>query len=380
MSLRIVTCSASSIVGIRNFGDELLTDLYKFWITKTDVPATVSHLSIGQLGALSSVDRATLDGASCLIFTGGGYFADGDTGTSHRVRRHLRALRNRQVYFTVFKRAQRRGMPCAVLGLEVGPLANGMYRRAVREILAAAKMVVVRNEESRQHANQILGFDRGAQVHIDSALALDGAELDESFPRRSPAPGDTIEEADETRIGLHIHQLGADVTEPDCVRLVQRIVSHASAERPVRLFFIHDQQKNGAHPSRSTQAQQAILNEFPETTVVPYHSPRHTIDTIRAMDLLVTTKLHVGVVGRAMAVPVLSLGTHTKIRRFYEAIGEPDSCGSARSFATEGLPARIRSGLASGRGRVRSAVSPQARESASRNRDAVKDLLRGLDG
>lgn len=379
MSLRIVTCNASSIVGIRNFGDELLSDLYQSWITTTDVPATASHLSITQFGGLTNADRATLDDASCVIFTGGGYFADGDTGSRHQVRRHLRALRNRQVYWTVFRRAQRMGIPCAVMGLEVGPLTNPMYRRAVRKILTAAQMVVVRNEESRHHMSEILGVDRRAVVYLDSALALDRANLDEPSTNGSPFSKQPTEGANETRIGLHLHKLGGDVTEADCLSLVRNILSLACAKRPVRLFFIHDQLKNDTHPARSIRAQQVILNEFPETIVVPYHRPQDTVDTIGAMDLLVTTKLHVGVVGRALEVPVLSLGTHPKIRRFYESIGESDCCGSAQAFAAGSLPARFQSGLASGQGRIRAGVSPQAKESAQANRDAIRDLLQGLD-
>ena len=46
--VHVVTCSASSIVGIKNFGDELLTEIYRRWIVACDGPITASHLSVRQ--------------------------------------------------------------------------------------------------------------------------------------------------------------------------------------------------------------------------------------------------------------------------------------------------------------------------------------------
>jgi polysaccharide pyruvyl transferase WcaK-like protein len=375
MPIRIVTCSASSIAGIKNFGDELLTTIYHRWIEAGDPRARLSHLSLSQHGVLSRETRRDIDEASGLIFTGGGYFADGDAGPGHVVRCHVRALRNRRVYGTVFRRAQRRGLPCAVMGLEVGPLRNGPYRRAVREILSKSRVIVVRNEESRGNAQEILGVSRDIPVHLDAALTIARTDIERASANALPASGEI--RPDELKIGLHIHSMDGGTDQATVLALVRKILSQAPPQRHVRLYYIHDQTKRGDHPLRSVRAERIITRAFSGTIVVPYEGPAETLQALGAMHLLVTSKLHVGVVARGLEIPVLSVGGHPKIRRFYEALGEADACGSAARFAAAGVPERLEACLGS-EWRARIPLPSSVRDSAWRNRDALTYFMRTL--
>jgi polysaccharide pyruvyl transferase WcaK-like protein len=368
MHMHIITCSASSIVGIRNFGDELLTDIYRKWIEACEVPTSVSHLSINQHGVLSREARALIDSATGVIFTGGGYFSDGDAGPGHVLRRHLRALRNRQVYWTVFQRARGRGIPSAVMGVEVGPLQNPLYRNAVRSILSESRTVVVRNETSRVNAQEILGGPKEILVYLDAALTVDRKEVEASRSTRDEF------ESDELRIGVHVHTIKTELEGSGVVSLVRKIVNHAPASRTVRVYYIHDQTKGGTHPSRSVRAENLIREAFPDSVVIPYREPIDTLRAVSAMDLVITSKLHVGVVARALEVPVLALGVHPKIRRFYEALGEADACGSVQDFAAAGLPDRLMEGLGP-EWRQRIPMKNSVRESALQNRNEVLRFL-----
>lgn len=371
--MRIVTCSASSIIGINNFGDELLTDVYSSWIRDCHPAIEVTHLAVNEYGRLTRRARQSIESAACLIFTGGGYFADGDHGSARQVRRHLRAMRNRMVYGSVFAYARQRNVPCAVFGLEVGPLANPLYRSCVKQILLSARAVVVRNEESRANAERICGGLVAPQVHLDAALSITRRSLSGEKDQESAAAGLQSQEA---KVGLHVHSVDDDLDRSSSLEFITHIVSTLLRDRPIQLYYIHDQRKNGQHPSRSIRAEQLIVERFPGTRVLPYRGTAQMINEISAMDLLVTTKLHVGIVARGLDVPVIALGAHPKIRRFYEAIDEGDACWSPKA-SSNGIAGSIPSVINSER-RGRRPLDTAFRESALGNRDAVRQLIESI--
>jgi polysaccharide pyruvyl transferase WcaK-like protein len=104
-------------------------------------------------------------------------------------------------------------------------------------------------------------------------------------------------------------------------------------------------------------------------------NPLATIGLIGCMDAVLTTKLHVGVVARALGVPTLAVGSHPKIRRFYEAIGEGELCGTANLFLREGFPELALVSVRSGRRRT-VPVAASALQSALQNREAVCEAIR----
>lgn len=368
MRSTIVTCSASSITGINNFGDELLTRLYGNWISSYAESCSAAHLEVDGHGVLSPEARGAIDSARGLFFTGGGYFADGDHLSRYALRRHLRAIRNRRVYWTVFRRARSGGIPCAVFGLEVGPLANPPYRRAVRRILRAARKVVVRNAESMAYARKLCGDDLEISVRLDAALSGAADTTGAEVPIEKAA-GDFC-------IGVHIHNLEAGIAGEETVRLLRRVVDLVPADRRVRLFYFHDQRKQGHHPPRSVRAELHFASAFPGLTSVPYRSPAETTLAVTEMDLVVTSKLHLGIVARSRDVPVLAIGAHPKIRRFYETIGEGYACASASELLGGDLPDPLVAVLEGAMDRI--PLGQEHRDSAFANRTEVWQVLDGL--
>lgn len=367
MGMRVVTCSASSIRGINNFGDELLTQMYGRWIREYDSHIEWHHLTVDAHGILSRETRGMIEEAACLIFTGGGYFADGDHGSRHAVRRHLRALRNRRVYWTVFRQARTRALPCAVVGLEVGPLANPLYRRAVREILLTASPVVVRNGESRSYVRSLCGPSRDTAVCLDAALA--------GIPGKADQPASMSLDSADFRLGVHVHALDDEAIGAYLTSLLRHLVARVPSDRNARIYYFHDQRKSGSHPSRSVRAEKLVSGLFADVTVVPYLDPVETVSAVGAMDLLVTSKLHLGIVARSLAVPVIAVGGHPKIRRFYESINEGEACADPRKFLSE-LPRYVTTCLV-GEQRL-FPIGELFRESALGNRSAVHGFLKSV--
>ncbi len=358
-SVRVVTCSASSIPGINNFGDELLTEIYHRWIREYDPRIQPIHLRINPLAPFSSENRDLIAGAACLLFTGGGYFADGYSSRL-AIKGQLRSLRNRNIYWRAFEHAERNGVPCAVLGLEVGPVTNPSYRRAVERILSAARFVTVRNHESVANTRELTS---GA---VEPTMCLDAAF---SLATGAPAPA-KASDSNTVDVALHMHTFAGTEGWDQLVRAIQKEIG---GSRSMRLTFLYDQRKRDQRPSAWVEVEKAVLSEFPDANVVRYRTTNETMVELRRMDLVVTSKLHAGIVSRALGIPALMLGEHAKIRRCFATIGEEHLCGAPLELARS-LPADVVRAL-DGSGPSRIPCPEEAVQSALGNREILRQML-----
>jgi polysaccharide pyruvyl transferase WcaK-like protein len=176
-------------------------------------------------------------------------------------------------------------------------------------------------------------------------------------------------------VAIHVNRLEGRRHAVLLGRIVEEVVGRAPASRPTRLFFLHDQRKAGRHPSAAADAerlmQEVLSGAF---AVIPYESPWTTVAHLGQMDLVLTTKLHVGVVARSLGVPVLAAGQHPKIKRFYQLLGEGDCVGDPEHFLRNGLPDRVLKSLTAPR-KVRDPVNAKMAASAVGNRAAVRAIV-----
>ena len=67
--------------------------------------------------------------------------------------------------------------------------------------------------------------------------------------------------------------------------------------------------------------------------LVPYDYPTQLCTTLNEMDLIITPKLHVGIVGATLSKSVISFSIHSeKIKRFYNQLNEENRTLSMNDF------------------------------------------------
>jgi Uncharacterized conserved protein len=137
-----------------------------------------------------------------------------------------------------------------------------------------------------------------------------------------------------------------------------------------RLVFFNDQR--GTAGASATEQQ---YREFfgPDCTLVPYTTIDKLLGLLNACDLVMTSKLHVGIVAAARAKPVLAFPYHLKTQRFYKQIGRPDLCLPY----TDWNPSNIESMFAKVDGLVHDAISLPVPllERAKSNRRLIDEFL-----
>src|SRR5690606_18311259 len=69
-------------------------------------------------------------------------------------------------------------------------------------------------------------------------------------------------------------------------------------------------------------AETLVKQEFDEDTVVSfkYENPSHLIALINELDIVITTKLHCGIVANCLGKYTLSISVHNKTMRLYKQL------------------------------------------------------------
>ncbi|WP_111656355.1 polysaccharide pyruvyl transferase family protein [Isoalcanivorax indicus] len=378
---KVVFCGASSIYGIDNFGDQLLRDLYMSWVKEVCPKAEMEFLMHKGLYSRKGDWVKSISSADLLVFNGGGYFGEkpflNDGWIKKIIKKMAWGLRNDDVYGSAFRIAEAQSVPVVISGVEVGPISNPIFRRVVARAINYSSYCCVRNGES--HSNAISMAIKGKKVNlaVDSAMSIDRDRINDLYPESLPS---RVDRADRFfMLGLHVHEL------TDCadVNYFKGLVSKVRDEIPngyeLKIVVIHDQKKAGQHPARSADAERLLVNAIDIDHVLSYQEPGQLLKEVSELDLVITTKLHLGIVARSLSVPVISCPSHViKTKRFYDYIEELDFCDYNKEGFKDGLPEKLMMYLRSGQYDgmcVKEAVKKSAKTSELNFKDAVSSLL-----
>lgn len=308
---------------IQNFGDVLLQEmlaarLTESFGTKPVVPMVGRRGRVRWLGQFKNSDYC--------IWGGGGYFSD--TGSYRHDIGHL------SKYVLPAATMQSAGVPYSLLCPGAGPLDTWLGRNAARYICNGARLIIVRDEESRELiASTGIAPDR-IQVAADFVLSLQPSSIPASATQRAtellgPAsPG--------TRwVGVHLESMYRS-NEKECTAAIESLVEACRNRPEVRLAFISDHSLT-AH----THFQRFIAGEGERHRSIPRQDIWTTLALLKRLNGgVITSKLHVGIAGYSVGVPVFSLWTHPKTPRFYRMIGRSDAQAPFQNWR-EVLPAWI---------------------------------------
>jgi polysaccharide pyruvyl transferase WcaK-like protein len=347
-----------------NFGDTLLVrltcDMVAGFVGRENVflarpGKVVEQADIGYpVVAPDTIRRIDL-----LIFAGGGYFAEGSEPILRRWKASRRAHRRHLAWLPLYRHAEK-----AVIGVGVGPLTFPVMRRDVGRLFRSATRTLVRDRESFEFC-QAYGFGRDVQQCVDLALSL---------PRTVGA-----------RAGVALHLPETSDAHMDVV--LRSLAAFERGRYAEDLRIIYD----GPHNPRSTfherlqsRAETVLGRRLP---VVFYADHRTLTEELAGYELVVTSKLHVGIVtiaqgGRAVAVP-----HHPKTRRLYRQLGlsayciEPARLGEAELGAALAALPRFepdRGVIDSGVATIRTAVAELIGPTVSRPAQDAPPHRRGL--
>ncbi len=351
-----------------NFGDILLMQIYLRWLREAVegaevlmpfLPAATSH----HFDVPAGRGYGALLRADALVYGGGGYFGEPPTDR----RRWGARLAARHLAPGLLAAAT--GREVIVNGVGAGPVSAALPRWMLARVTARASQVVVRDEESLAFMRALGVAEDRLQLGADAALCLQPSDL----------PASAVDEIEGWLSGLPagprlgVHLTGDSARGAGHAAAIDDVLAFAAARPELRVVAITDQ--------KGAAGQQAATLELSERLpgrceAYRYQRPWPLAALLARLDLVVTMKLHVGIVAATLGTPVLSVRSHPKIERFYRQLGASD--------ASLPLP-RLEPGMLYellerefGQGGGGTEVPESLRAAALRCRDLLRDRLREL--
>lgn len=345
-----------------NFGDTLLLGILANEANRIGWHVLASRTckaSAAHLHGISNIERLThwrqLNKAQALVYGGGGFL--GEQPLNH-LQWHLQFIKN---HIPVGLWFWMRRKPYGCIGTGLGPLSFGPSRRLITFLLKRAGVVCLRDEESKAYLAQYGVPERQIDVSADLALTLaDGAFPQISrynFPRTGRGP-----------VVLLHPSYDADQDAPQ-EQLAQHLKLVLAAHPEAELWLMDDAPCRNPDNNKGWKH---LLNISPERIFL-YKSPWETCALIKSADIVISNKLHVGIVAATYGKIVLSVAKHPKNKRFFDQINRPELCQMRDAFDSSLFTSQLTQALTGKLPAI--SVPPAVLQESRKNFEKLQQLL-----
>ncbi len=221
----------------------------------------------------------------------------------------------------LFARAVRdAGRPYVCVGCSTGASFSRPGARWLKEFLDGCSFVALRDERSLEGLARIGDFD--ASVFVDSALTL-GRICPQSPARGAGRLGvNVISQVRAARLGRQVHERYMD----ELASFVRQLGDgRASGIGEVVLFSTGEERDQQA--ARQFLARPELAGARIPLSVAPKAANLEALAaTIAGFDLVISTRMHAGIIAKSYRVPLIAVGWDRKIRGFCEMIGIEADC------------------------------------------------------
>ncbi|WP_289216053.1 polysaccharide pyruvyl transferase family protein [Halobacillus campisalis] len=207
-----------------------------------------------------------------------------------------------------------------VIGVGGGPISNKFLRKMLTFILNKAKTVTVRDNETAEYYkkygvnNQLTVTSDSAQIITPDVLPVLNKDVEKSILS-------TFE--NKKIIFLHINNYGDEFAEYQNT-IIKSLNLFLKNHNDYGVIIGADVLTNETTEQLKTIKEKVNCDSI---YVYNYQSPWQLCSLLNRVDVILTTKLHVGILGASFSKSVLAFPNHyEKVRRYYNQIGEEDRC------------------------------------------------------
>jgi len=301
-----------------NFGDFLFAKMFQEYVCKIVGEENVfwndkGYHSISEFYAkyLNYNRKFKLKDIDVLVYISGGYFCGADKHLKDYVFRYLR-------YFHIGILCMLRRKPYAIIAVEAAKSRNCVINYIQQILIRNAKVVVVRNQPSMDYVESILGKNCKAYCTADSVFAMK-----RSFFENYQIPKE-IEYSPFQKLFLHCNP-NSDKNQKIFDTIIPIINEFLQNHPNFQVIVSADQYKEGFNQEGGAGIEVKSKIKSANTFVYQYDNPIALCKVIDNCDVIVTTKLHIGIVGAHLRKSVISFSGHTqKISRLYEQLNISD--------------------------------------------------------
>lgn len=214
--------------------------------------------------------------------------------------------------------------PVYVLGSGGSPIYAGWLRRMMVFVLNHAKYIAVRNQETHDYYKQA-GVKNTIHVTSDTAQII----TSECLPELSIEP-----ELEKFMAEHKLLLLQFSYTKNDDRLIAEKLapaINRFLNEHPEYGVILTTDKDTKMNVLENSKTKHAILPD--RVRIYHYHNSWQLAALINRMDVVVSTTLHVGIVGSSLGKSVLSFSLFfDKAKCYYKQIGEAGRCLSLREI------------------------------------------------
>jgi polysaccharide pyruvyl transferase WcaK-like protein len=309
--------------GGSNYGDYLFAELFYKTVENNNKQGENLFFEFSRFG-FSSYFRKELQykhkqtfrdlkEADLMVLFSGGYFGERNNTLKENTFRFMR-------YVPVSTWFILRKKPIIISGVGGGPITNPLLRKSMTFIMKNAELVSVRDEETKAYYSHYGVDSKKMIVTSDTAQVIDAESLD--------ALDKSVENNFKSSLSnkkiIFLHIYGKDDVDQN---IKNKIV-------PALNEFLKENKEFGVvvgcdWKSKIAFEKHPIFSalETNNKTYYEYTSPNQFSAFLNHVDLILTPKLHVGILGSTFSKSVLSFPMHKeKTLRYYKQIEEEDRC------------------------------------------------------
>ncbi len=252
-----------------------------------DVERAVPIREMSRDEALAEVERLDV-----LVLGGGGILFDKEA----------------DIYLREVQLANQVGVPVMVYAISAGPLTHTSARALVRDTLASAAVVTVRDRQGRNLLEEV-GLHRPITVTADPAFLLEPMEIPEEMLLRDGFP------QGRRRVGFSVREPGPAAPDMD-VNHYHRLLANAADFMVDRfdadiVFVPMERERNDVQHSHAVVSQMQCANRA--TILRGSYRPGQILSLVQHFDFVVGMRLHFLLFAARQGVPFVALPYASKI-------------------------------------------------------------------
>lgn len=304
-----------------NFGDFLFADLFLNELNKLNPEGTnlffeFNRFGIGdhfreELNYKHKQKLSDLFNADLLILFSGGYFGERTTTWRESIIRFIR-------YVPVSLLFLLRNKPIVISGVGGGPLSNKFIRMPMKIIMDKAMFVTVRDEETKEYYKEY-GVQREITVTSDTAQVIS----ENMIPILDNAVQNNIYKVFNKDKIVFLHMYGKEEIDNKIIeKVIPPLNSFLNKHKDFGVIIGYDWKQDTKKLKNVKE-----LIDCKSVYIYKYENAWQFCSLLNNTDLIITPKLHVGIVGSSLGKSVISMPMHKeKTKRYYDQIGEQKRC------------------------------------------------------
>lgn len=251
-----------------------------------------------------------------MICCGGGYLCDGNIHFSLHMMKRI---------FWEMGKCRIKGIPFIIVGAGSKPFVNKLTKPLMAWCINGADSLYVRNSETKNDLLD-LGIKSNIAVTADNVMAIDEQILNKENLIKIRNYINSVFNKRKKIVLIHLNYLALDGNQKiiDGGKSLEEVVVNYANKHDEYNYIVAYDHKIAAFESQCD----SLMKKLPRDRTLLMHGD--SVDTVLSLidlsDIIITTKLHVGITGVALGKNVLSFPMHIKAKRFFKQLDDENRC------------------------------------------------------